>query len=1116
MISRTQNQYGIAIFHNIGDILLCTPIPRQLKADDPACHITWYTSQRYAFVLENNPYIDEVIALPDVPLNNCQIINVLQPHATIENAGVLALNAEIPRLRKTRSWTRFFTPAPYLNFHEFANLYRISGIDDKLSDVQIASKNGSLLDIIKAYVDFNWTVSDLPVMRLTDAEVAKARDYISKLPSGIKILIETEFKSSQSFFDTDCLLKLITSTLHLKPVMIVTSKNRPFYFDNLAKQFERMYWFSGEFRLNAELYNACSGFIGVSSGVSTLTYSDWCRNDLPKLEASLGEHWSAFQRVSHYKLMPCYSKAIFIDKIGDFVGMLEESIKSDTKQIALGKDINNARCPIIDIDAKGNPITNQNSACNLMPEYRQYSVLYDISVLGLGELYESSRTGVYRVVEHLARGLAASTEIKLAFCATQASTEASPETITGCRQYLAKHPEFQHIPFFASGFPSVDIFHSPFHFIPNEIDVPVRFLTVYDLIPIIFAQFIPPHVTRWQQITFSQVKPDHQFFCISHTTKKDLCRVVGVASERAMVTHLAADSATFYPCTDKHTVATIRSKYRIGNAPYILSLCTLEPRKNIDHVIRAFVRLVRDGRAAETRLVLTGTKGWDFNRIFSEIDNNPELHTRIVLTGYVPDDDLAPLYSGATAFVYMSFYEGFGLPPLEAMQCGVPVITSNTSSLPEVVGDAGIMLDPQDIDGLCRAMHEVITNHAMHTEMSKRSLLRAAHFSWDRCVEETIAAYKNAMNNQKGKTGSVMGADIVIDGVIFQLQHGRPFGISRLWWSLLTELATTPLAGRIVLLDREGTAPEIPGIRRRKMSAFCLGNARNEALMLDQVCREEGGGLFVSTYYTYTLSTPSLLMLYDMIPERFQTVGPDAPNPEWRDKHHAIENSSSFAAISQSTVRDLSLFYPRAAARPQKVIPCAVSDAFRPHSREEIAAFKAAGGLSKSYFLLVGRRDAHKNVRLFFKAFARLPDRERYAIVLAGAGHEIEPELRELIAGTDSYAGFFSDQDLALLYSGALALVYPSIYEGFGLPILEAMQSGCPVITCHNSSIFEVAGRAALYVGECDVDGLAKTLLDVQLPDVRGYLIKAGLEQAQRFSWKKSAVLLAAAINAQL
>jgi len=740
-------------------------------------------------------------------------------------------------------------------------------------------------------------------------------------------------------------------------------------------------------------------------------------------------------------------------------------------------------------------------------------VLYDISVLGLGEIYESARTGIYRVVEHVVQGLAASSEIQLAFCATQAITEQSPETVTGCRQYLSVHQEYQHIPFFESGYPAVDIFHSPFHAIPDGIDAQVRFLTVYDLIPIMFPQLIPPHVTRLQQITFSQAKPGDQFICISQATKNDLCRIIGVEPEYAMVTHLAADPAIFYQCFDEQVLTTIRLKYGIGSAPYILSLCTLEPRKNIDHVIRAFARLVRDRRICDTKLVLTGTKGWDFNRIFNEIDSNPELHTRIVLTGYVPDEDLAPLYSGATVFVYMSLYEGFGLPPLEAMQCGVPAITSNTSSLPEVVGNAGIMLDPQDIDSLCRAMHEVVTNRELHKEMSKRSLLQAANFSWDRCVEETISAYKSALSNQKVKVGAAREPAIVIDGVIFQLQHGRPFGISRLWWSLLTEMAATPMAERIVLLDREGTAPEIPGIRRRRVSAFQLGTAREEAPELDRVCCEEKAGLFISTYYTFTTLTPSLLMLYDMIPERFDSVGPNAPNPEWRDKHHAIVNSSAFAAISQSTARDLTTFYPQASERQLSIIPCAVSDDFRMHSAEEIAAFKSVNGIDRPYFLLVGRRDPHKNAALFFKAFASLPERERYAIVMAGGGNALEPELRALAGPAAGYAGFFSDRDLSLAYSGAIALVYPSLYEGFGLPILEAMQSGCPVITCQNSSLPEVAGSAALYVGEQDVEGMSRALLEVQDPDVRAYLIKRGVERARLFSWQKGAELLTEAIQ---
>ena len=413
----------------------------------------------------------------------------------------------------------------------------------------------------------------------------------------------------------------------------------------------------------------------------------------------------------------------------------------------------------------------------------------------------------------------------------------------------------------------------------------------------------------------------------------------------------------------------------------------------------------------------------------------------------------------------------------------------------------------------------VLVHHeSKSSQLSRQNLdslcLSASVIFYKRWLSEVIAgANQNHLMNPLRNVRTVREPAIVIDGVIFQLQHGRPFGISRLWWSLLTELAATPLAGRIILLDREGTAPEIPGIRRRSVTPFQLGTAREEAPGLDRVCCEENAGLFISTYYTFTTSTPSLLMLYDMIPERFDSVGPDAPNPEWRDKYHAIVNSTSFAAISQSTASDLAAFYPQAAQRPLTVIPCAVSDDFRMHSAEEIAAFKSANGIDRPYFLLVGRRDPHKNAVLFFRGFARLPERERYAIIMAGGGNALEPELRELAGPAAGYAGFFSDQDLSLAYSGAIALVYPSLYEGFGLPILEAMQSGCPVITCQNSSLSEVAGSAALYVGEQDAEGMSRALLDVQNPDVRAYLIKRGLERTRLFSWQKSAALLADCIR---
>ncbi len=732
-------------------------------------------------------------------------------------------------------------------------------------------------------------------------------------------------------------------------------------------------------------------------------------------------------------------------------------------------------------------------------------VLYDISVLGLSLDYVDARTGIFRVVEHVARGLAKSSEIELTFCSTEAMMQYAPQTADACRRYLTLHPEFNHIPFGDATLSDADIFHSPFHGLPDAVTVPIRFLTVYDLIPVLFPHYVPQHSVNLQARMLHQLKLSDRCLCISQATKSDLCDYLGMSQEKAVVSYLAADPAIFYRCTDLQLQLAVRQKYNLGDAPYILSLCTLEPRKNIDHLLRAFARLVRERTIGNTRLVLTGTKGWDFDRIFSEIDNNSELHKRIILTGYVPDEELAPLYSGAQVFAYMSLYEGFGLPPLEAMQCGTPVITSITSSLPEVVGDAGIMLDPHDLDGLCQALVRMTTDQELRDDLAQRALNRATLFSWERCVEETIVAYRKALAGTEPLSAQRTEQAIVVDGVIFQLQQGQPFGISRLWQSMLTELGKLPIGRRIILLDRAGTAPELPGIKKRHIGAYTIGTAQDEAAGLDRLCAEQQASLFLSTYYTFTTATPSLLMLYDMIPERFDTVGPAAPNPEWRDKYHVIIQATAFAAISASTARDLAAYYPQVAMHPMAVVSCAVSEVFRPHSTEEIAAFRAASGITKPYFLLVGRRDQHKNVALFFQAFEKLPNRADYALVMAGTTQPLEPELREMAGDAEGYAGFFTDDALSLVYSGAVALIYPSRYEGFGLPILEAMQSDCPVITCQNSSIPEVAGSAALYVGEDAVDEMLQALQAVQQPEVREYLLKRGRQRAAHFCWQDSA-----------
>ncbi len=295
---------------------------------------------------------------------------------------------------------------------------------------------------------------------------------------------------------------------------------------------------------------------------------------------------------------------------------------------------------------------------------------------------------------------------------------------------------------------NADIYHCSFLAPPPQVRLAKRpqvFITIYDLIPLLFPDHCDAGTNERMQEIIASINNDTWLLSISEATKTDFCNHLKLDPNHVFVTPLAADTRLFHPNLDPQALGAVRQKYKMPAGPYVLSLCTIEPRKNIDHVIRSFVKLVREQKLTDLNLVLAGAKGWSYNHIFQEIEGTKALKDQIVVTGYVANEDLAALYSGALAFVYPSLYEGFGLPPLEAMQCGTPVITSNTSSLPEVVGNAGIMLDPHDVDGLCQSLLSLYENAELRGEMSAKSLARAAQFSWKRCAEDTMHAYKTAL-----------------------------------------------------------------------------------------------------------------------------------------------------------------------------------------------------------------------------------------------------------------------------------------------------------------------------------------------------------------------------------
>jgi glycosyltransferase involved in cell wall biosynthesis len=217
-----------------------------------------------------------------------------------------------------------------------------------------------------------------------------------------------------------------------------------------------------------------------------------------------------------------------------------------------------------------------------------------------------------------------------------------------------------------------------------------------------------------------------------------------MSPERVFVTPLAA-ADSFYRIIDKTILNDCRKLYRIPEGDYFLTLAELQPRKNLARLIQAFVRFLSISKRKDVYLVLVGTSGWKYDEIFKTIDRFSDYQDRVIFTGYVPDEDLAAIYSGAQLFVYPSLYEGFGLPPLEAMQCGVPVIASNRTSLPEVIGDAGLLLDPLNIDDWCQAMLSLSQDESQRQNMQKKGLERARQFSWSKCAEDTVNIYKTIL-----------------------------------------------------------------------------------------------------------------------------------------------------------------------------------------------------------------------------------------------------------------------------------------------------------------------------------------------------------------------------------
>ncbi|EQA47036.1 glycosyltransferase, group 1 family protein [Leptospira broomii serovar Hurstbridge str. 5399] len=419
-------------------------------------------------------------------------------------------------------------------------------------------------------------------------------------------------------------------------------------------------------------------------------------------------------------------------------------------------------------------------------------VIFDISVLGWAQKDNKARTGVFRVIENLLAQLFQDPRVELFLCSIDGNFE-------NCISYLREkgygdshfiYPgKKREIPLFykivyskyfreewwrtrSTLFPlfflfafidkvfalkkmrraipkqylnSHFIFHSPFLPIPEYIRLSniSKVITIYDIIPILYPKYFVNSKFHLIHKIVGSIDRETSVIAISECTKSDFCKYrPDIDPSQVFVTYLAA-SESFYKVSDQDSIDKIKTKYEIKSKKYILTLCTIEPRKNLEVIIRAFSKLVISRDVPDTDLVLVGTKGWNYDAIFNEIELSTEIKEKIVVTGYAADSDLAQLYSGAVCFVYMSFYEGFGLPPLEAMKCGIPVIVSNSSSIPEVIGNAGILLEPTDEEGLIRNLLRVLTDRTLREDLSRKAIAQAKKFDWRGCERQTVQAYSN-------------------------------------------------------------------------------------------------------------------------------------------------------------------------------------------------------------------------------------------------------------------------------------------------------------------------------------------------------------------------------------
>ncbi|MFQ6102380.1 MAG: glycosyltransferase family 4 protein [Anaerolineae bacterium] len=284
----------------------------------------------------------------------------------------------------------------------------------------------------------------------------------------------------------------------------------------------------------------------------------------------------------------------------------------------------------------------------------------------------------------------------------------------------------------------LDVFYSPDFVLPPTRRATRTLLTVHDLSFLHYTDHFVPKLVRYlSQVVPRSIACADLVLADSEATRTDLINHLGTSPEKVEVLYSGV-GPHFCPQSEPGEVKRVRTRYDLDERPYILSVGTVQPRKNYVCLIRAFNQLTNQPpNQPSIQLLIAGGLGWLYQDILAEAEKYPD---RVRVLGFVDEADLPALYRHAALFAFPSLYEGFGLPVLEAMACGAPVVCSNASSLPEVADDAALLVDPLDTDGLAEAMARVLGDADLRQEMIARGLAQAARFTWEQAARQLLTA----------------------------------------------------------------------------------------------------------------------------------------------------------------------------------------------------------------------------------------------------------------------------------------------------------------------------------------------------------------------------------------